>query len=379
MFIKKRQAFVSMVLILILGLVITACGPAETVEPTQAPAEPVVEPTEPLAEPTEAPPEPTEVPPEPTEEPMKIALIVTAELEDGSWNQFMYESMQVIDEMPEYDVAYSENVGIPDFERVAGDYCRQGYDMILAHTFDYQEPAHKVAEEACSDSVIVGTGFWEFSENVVGMNTWPCESAYVAGVLGGLMTKTNKVGVIGGFAYAPTQVCHHEAYKLGVASVNPDAEISETWTGTWYDVALGYEAASAMIDNGVDFLSISLSGPGFGVIEAAKDHNAAGGDKVYVVGAFVDMNDLAPDTVITSSVWKTTEPTLYLLDLLKEGKLEGKNYEFLMADGGTDMAPYHGLEDEIPQDVKDKVAEVRQQIIDGEIVVPIIQESPTGG
>ena len=374
MFHKRYVSYLTLALWLAMGLILGACKPSATPE-TPPPTEEAAAPTEAPAEPTAAAAEPTEPPPEPTEEPMRIALIVAGELEDGSCNQFQYESMKVVDEMPGYEVSYSENVAIPDFERVAADYCRQNYDLIYAHTFDYQEPALKIAE-SCPNTIIAGQGFWEYSDNVVGMTVWPCESAYLAGVLGGLMTKTNKLGLIGGFAYAPTQVCVHEAFKLGALSVNPDAEFAETWTGTWYDVALGYEAASAMIDDGVDFINISLSGPGFGAIDAGKDHNAAGGNKVYVVGAFVDMNSLAPDTVITSALWLTTEPTLKLLELVRKGEIEGKNYEFFMSDGATDLAPYHGLEDEIPQEVKDKVAEVRQAIIDGTLEVPIIKEVP---
>lgn len=379
MFKKRRRATFALAFVVALALLtITACGPAATPAPAQAPEEPTAEPTQAPEEPTVAPVEPTESPPEPTQEPLKIALIVAGELQDGSWNQFQYESMQAIDAMPEYDVTYSENVAIPDFERVALDYCRQNYDLIIAHTFDFQESALKVAD-SCPNTLIAGQGFWEFRDNVVGLTIWPCETAYLEGVLGALMTQSNKLGLVGGFAYAPTQVCHHEAFKLGVHSINPDAQVSETWTGTWYDVALGYEAASAMIDDGVDFLSISLSGPGFGVIDAAKDHNAEGGNKVYATGAFVDMNDLAPDTVITSALWLSTQPTLSLIQLFQDGKIEAKNYEFFMADGASDLAPYHGLADEIPQEVKDKVVEVRQQIIDGELEVPLITESPEEG
>lgn len=357
MFAKKGYTYCTYLCVLLGALILAACTPAATPEVTEEP------------EPTEAPP--------PTEEPFQIALIVAGELADGSWNQFQYESMQEIEGMSGFEVAYSENVDIPDFERVATDYCRQGYDLIIAHTFDYQEPALKAAEN-CPETRIAVQGGWEFSERVAGLTVWPCEGGYLAGVLGGLMTQTNKLGLIGGFEYAPTQLCFHEAFKMGAESVNPDVEIAETWTGTWYDVALGYEAASAQIDDGVDFMAISLSGPGFGAIDAAKDHNAAGEEpKVYVVGAFVDMHERAPDTVITSTVWKSTEPTLALLDIIREGNFEGKNYEFFLADGATDLAPYHELADEIPQEVKDKVDEVRQDIIDGSIEVPLITEAPS--
>jgi basic membrane protein A len=358
MFGKKRIARWLVPLGLLLGVLLAACSPAAPPAPTEPPAAPAQ-------------------PPTPTPKPFKVALIVAGELTDGSWNQFQYESMQEIEKKPGFEVSYSENVDIPDFERVAIDYCRQGYDLIIAHTFDYQEPALKVAGN-CPNTKIAVQGAWQFADNVAGLTVWPCEGGYLAGVLGGLMTKTNKLGLIGGFTYAPTQVCFHEAFKEGAKSVNPDVEVAETWTGTWYDVALGYEAANAQIDDGVDFIAISLSGPGFGAIDAAKDHNAKGGNKVYVVGAFVDMNARAPDTVITSTLWKTTQPTLKLINIIREGKFEGKNYEFFMADGATDLAPYHELASEIPQDVKDKVAQVRQDIIDGKIEVPIITESPSG-
>ena len=332
---------------LMAGLFLAACSPAATPAPTV----------------------------EPTAEPFKVALVITGELADGSWNQFMYESMEEIKKTPGVSVSYSENVDIPDFERVAGDYCRQGYDLIIAHTFDYQEPALKVTKN-CPDTKFAVVGGFQFDTNVAGLNVWPCEGGYLSGVLGALMTKTNKLGLIGGFAYAPTQVCVNEAFKAGAKSVNPNIEVVETWTGTWYDVAIGYEAANAQIDGGVDFITISLSGPGFGAIDAAKDHNAKGGDKVYVVGAFVDMNSRAPDTVITSTLWLSTQPTLKLIDTIRQGKFEGKGYDFYMADGSTDQAPYHQLEGEIPQSVKDQVAQVRQSIIDGSLKVPIITEAP---
>lgn len=345
-------------MMLLLGMVLVACGSAAT----PAPAE--------KSSAQEA---------EPTAEPFKIALIVSGELADGSWNQFQYESMQEIEKEPGIEVSYSENVDIPDFERVASDYCRQNYNLIIAHTFDYQEPALKVADN-CPNTKIAVQGGWEFKDNVAGLTVWPCEGGYLAGVLGGLMTKTNKLGLIGGFEYAPTQVCFHEAFKAGAKSINPDVEVAETWTGTWDDVALGYEAGNAQIDDGVDFIAISLSGPGFGAIDAAKDHNAKNPDnKVYAVGAFVDMYQRAPNTIITSTIWKTTQPTLALLDIIREGKFEGKNYEFFMADGSTDLAPYHELADEVPQEVKDKVTEIRQKIIDGEIKVPIVTEAPSSG
>jgi len=269
--------------------------------------------------------------------------------------------------MPGYEVAYSEDVAVPDFERVAADYCQRGFDMVFAHTFEYQDPAVKMAPDY-PDCHIVVHGGWETAPNVASLTVWTHEGAYLVGMLAGLLTESNKVGIIGGFEYAPTQKTQHEGFKAGVKAVNPDCEIMETWSGTWYDVSIGYEAAIAQIDAGADFIAISLSGPGFGAIEAAKERD------VLAAGAFVDMNELAPDNVVTSVLWKLKDPILKLAERIKDGTFEGKVYEFTMDDGSCDIAPYHGFEDKIPQEVKDRVAKARQAIIEGTLVVPFVKE-----
>jgi basic membrane lipoprotein Med (substrate-binding protein (PBP1-ABC) superfamily) len=48
----------------------------------------------------------------------------------------------------------------------------------------------------------------------------------------------------------------------------------------------------------------------------------------------------------------------------------------MMAKGGAKLAPYHGFEDKLPQEVKDKVANLKEQILGGTFRVPIIEEPP---
>ena len=281
----------------------------------------------------------------------------------------MYESMEELKNKG-IEVSYSEKVAIPDFERVAAEYAEKGYDLIIGHTYEYQEPAVKVAPRYPNTYFAV-TGGWQYAPNVAALGIWAHEGGYLAGMLGALISKTQKIGLIGAFDYAPSQVSFHEAYKLGAKAVKPDIKIVETWVGTWYDVALGYEAAKAQIDAGVDFLAISLSGPGMGAINAAKEKPG-----VYVVGAFVDMNELAPDTVITSNMWRATEGVMAIIQAIKEGKFEGKSYDFSMPQGASVLAPYHNLDSKIPADVKAKIEQARADIMSGKLVVPLIKSVP---
>ena len=59
-----------------------------------------------------------------------------------------------------------------------------------------------------------------------------------------------------------------------------------------------------------------------------------------------------------------------------EGRFEAKEYYYGLAEGGTYLAPYHGLEDAIPREVRDLIEEKRQDIIAGRIVIPNIEMHP---
>lgn len=358
----KRRIRIIISLVGLAALLLAGCA--------QAAPTPVPQPTAAPAKATEAPQSTTvpatEVPP--TAEPFRVAVIATDVFQDGSWNQWMYESMEALKKKDaSVEVSYAEKVAVPDFERVAAEYADKGYDLIIGHTYDYQESAVKVATRYPNTHFAI-TGGWQFAPNVCGLGIWAHEGGYLAGMLGALMTQTGKVGLIGGFDYAPSQYSFHEAFKLGAKSVNPDIDIVETWVGTWYDMAMGYEAANAQIDAGVDFMAISLSGPGLGAINAAKEHPG-----VYVVGAFVDMNDLAPDTVITSCVWSATDPVLAVIDDIKNGTFKGEDYPFGMPQGACSLAPFHGLDSKIPADVKAKIDQAGADIISGKLVVPLIK------
>jgi basic membrane lipoprotein Med (substrate-binding protein (PBP1-ABC) superfamily) len=49
---------------------------------------------------------------------------------------------------------------------------------------------------------------------------------------------------------------------------------------------------------------------------------------------------------------------------------------WFLAEGAGDIAPFHDLDSMVPQEVKDKVAEVKQQIMDGTFVVPLNEATP---
>ena len=124
--------------------------------------------------------------------------------------------------------------------------------------------------------------------------------------------------------------------------------------------------ANTAITNGADIVFHAAGATGLGVIEACQE---AG---VYAIGVDSDQSSIAPETVITSAMKRVDNAVYDSVESLINGTLEGGVVTYDLSMGGVDIAPTQDL---LPEDVISAVEDVKQQIIDGEIVVPNDQAS----
>lgn len=304
---------------------------------------------------------------EQNEKKMKVALILSGPANDQGWNAIALEGLKAAEKKYNLEVAYTENVNVADSEAAFTDYANQGYDLIIGHGFQYGEPAKRVGENFPKQY------FMATEANSKGDNmssyVMACEQgAYVMGVIAASMTKSGTIGAVGGIEQ-PSIVKSIEAYKLGAKSVKPDIKILDAYVDSFTDVTAGQAAANSMIDKGADVLYHSANQAGTGVINAAK---AAG---IYALGDSYDQNSIAPDTVISSTIYNMPQVILTAVKELKEGKFGDSVNNLGMNEGVVDIAPYHSFENKLPEDVKKLVADTVQKIKDGTIKVPIIEKS----
>lgn len=305
---------------------------------------------------------------------LNIAIIGPITIEEP-WNTALIQSLDRVKAAAphglkiEYD--FHERVDFPDGERVLAELARtKKYQMLVAHSAysDAVEKLHERFPEICW--VYTGGGNKPIGGNAYWIDVAVHEPSYLFGVLAGLMTKTNVIGSVGSYP-VPNETSALHAYVAGARSVNAGIKVKIMYIESWFDPAKAKESALAQISAGADFL-YAIS---FGVFEACKEKN------VYAFGFNVDQNSLAPEVVVSSSVMRW-DPTLnYVIDEWWNHEVDGTAYDapmkpvvFLMKDGGSEMASYHGLEDKIPKNVKDAVEKAKQQIISGELVVPYSEE-----
>ena len=294
---------------------------------------------------------------------MKVALCVTGAVNDMGFCQSAYDALVLLEEKYGCEIAYTENVQPADMAAVFTDYAANGYDIVFGHGFQFGDPALEVAP-LYPDTYFICAESNAAADNVATYIVSCEQGGYVEGVLAARMTESGKVGYIGPVEGA-SLIKIMNGFEDGAKSVNPDIEVQTAWTGSFTDTALAKEAAQAMIDSGVDVVAHDANECGNGAIFAAQE---AG---VWAMGDSYDQHELAPKTVLTSSMYhfSVVYETAYL-DVVN-GNFKGELKYLGMAEGAVEMAPYYDLESEIPEEVRAEIADLIESIKSGEFVVPL--------
>lgn len=302
---------------------------------------------------------------------LKMAMVTDYSIDDKGWGTSHYEGLKRVEEELGWEVTYSHRVPETEWETTIRDYAEKKYDLIMLAGGEYSDVTLKVAKDHPNVKFVIIEGSeGKQSTNVAAFCAKNEESAYLAGILAGGMTKVNKIGIVSGFEY-PSIIRFIEAFKLGAKTQNPNVKILETYTGTQNDIAKGYDATIAQIDAGVDIIFQYQDMGVYGIIKALRER---GKGKIYLIDHTCDQYSLAPEITLTSAI--RDFPKIYVLaaKLYQEGKFEGKFERLGLKEGISGIAPYHDLESKIPNELKDKIEKTKQDIIAGRFTVPIIHK-----
>ena len=300
---------------------------------------------------------------------LKIALLTDALFSDAGWGAFAYNAAQAIKTKYGHELDFKDNVAIPDIEVTLRDYAHEGYDLIIAHGFEWGEPAAKVGKDYPNTKFVVFTGLAK-STNVASIFPMQQEGSFLLGALAGMMSKTGVIGYVGGDVTYPNLVNIFEGYKQGAKLMNPNVKVLISYLDDFDNPAKGKEVALSQINSGADFLLHVADTSGQGVIEAAKEKG------IYAFGAVSDQNKLAPDTVLTSFVLDVDKAYDQAVKMVQAGNFTGEIFKpglevgkGAAGNGIVYLAPFHGLENKVPEDVKVKLNQLTQDILNEKIIV----------
>jgi len=291
-----------------------------------------------------------------------VALITPGSIADASWNAGAYAGLMKIRDSLGVPVSHVEARTPGEQEEALRTYGAQGYQVVFGHGFEFQDAAERVAA-LYPDVVFVITSGQRVKGNVVPIVFRLSEATYLAGMVAGSLTKTNRIGYVGGIELPPVRLAY-EAWAAGARAVNPAVDSRSVYLNNFDDAVAGREASLALIQLGVDMLHHNADAAGLGVFQAAKDNPG-----VYVFGSNADQASLAPDRVLGSAVIDLAQSFLLIALEVKEDRFIPRVETFGLESGVVRYQPNPALAHLIPDRVLAKVRAAEAAIRGGQLKV----------
>ena len=303
---------------------------------------------------------------------IKIAMVTdVGGINDQSFNQSAWEGLKRAEKEFALSVDYLESNQDADYAPNMETLLDAGNNLIWGIGFKMGDTIkEKALENPDQNYAIIDYAYGDDTPaNVVGVVFKEQEPSFLVGYIAGKMTKTNKVGFVGGMKFPLIEKFEY-GFKAGVQLANPKAEIFAQYADSFTDAAKGKAIANQMYGNGADIVYHAAGGVGDGVIEAAKEQ-----DK-YAIGVDRDQNSLAPEHVITSAMKRVDNAIYNVAALLVKGEFPGgTTVVYGLKEGGVSIAPTsYKL---VPAEILEEVEGLKAKIIAGEIVVPSTPDSYT--
>ena len=176
---------------------------------------------------------------------------------------------------------------------------------------------------------------------------------YVIGVAAGMLSKSGKLGYVGSFP-VPSVYSGTNAFLMGARSVNPKATLQAVMINSWFDPQGASQAATALVDNGCDFL--------FGIMDEAAYLQVAEKRGVWAAMWNTDMRRYGPKSYVSSLMLDWNKFYVNQTQMLLDGKWTGGQKVLLPMGGGIDRDKWG---ENVPKDVQVAADAVRTKMMGG--------------
>jgi basic membrane protein A len=306
----------------------------------------------------------------------------TGGVDDGSFNETAYAGLERAAEEIGFEPDFLQSEAESDFAPNIEAFIEQGCSVIITVGFLLGD-ATAAAAEANPDQefAIVDFDFFDADagedvtyDNVAELTFSTDQAAFLAGYMAAAMSQTGTVGTYGGINI-PTVTVFMDGFANGVAHHNEqkgtdvqvigwDVEAQDgLFTGDFEDQTLGRQTTETLLDQGADII-LPVAGPvGLGTIEAIR---AGGGDQKII---WVDSDGCqsvpdACDMFLTSIQKKMDNAVFDTIVAAAEGEFPSGLYVGTLENDGVGLPEYR---EDIPQELRDELDALREQIIAGEI------------
>ncbi|MEO4053461.1 BMP family protein [Solibacillus sp. CAU 1738] len=312
-----------------------------------------------------------------TEENLTIAMVTdVGGVDDKSFNQSAWEGIQKWGtdnglKKGDNGFDYLQSKSDADYNTNLNSLIRRDFDLVFGVGFLMNDAIHEIANQKPDAKLAIIDSAVD-APNVASVLFKEQEGSFLAGVVAAEMSKTGKIGFIGG-QKIPVIERFEAGFIEGAKAANPNIVIDRYYAEAFDKAELGKTAANRMYSSGVDIIFHAAGGTGNGVFTEAKERKEKDPNaNVWVIG--VDADQYAEGQVgdknvtLTSMLKGVSTAVIDIANRTKEGKFPGgETLVYGLAENGVGLADSRGA---IPADVLKSVEEYKAKIAAGEIVVP---------
>ncbi len=288
-----------------------------------------------------------------TKEITQVGVILNGSIDDGSWSQSHYESLEKTAADLNLAMNYRENVTTDECEALICEFADMGCKVIVANSFEFGEYMNTAAKMYPEIYFLHATGVGA-DKNLSTYFGRIYQIRYLSGIVAGLQTQTNEIGYVAAFPISEVNRGIN-AFTLGVRHVKADAKVYVTWSNSWNDDAMTAEATNKLLAaHEIDVIAMHTDS--LQVLEIAEEKG------VMSIGYNLDNREHYPNTYLTAAVWNWE--AFYQPVFLKclQGKFAGQHYWEGINSGMVSLAP---LSDKVKPGVEEVVLKEQEKINSG--------------
>jgi basic membrane protein A and related proteins len=245
---------------------------------------------------------------------------------------------------------------------------RKDIGIVFGVGFIFTEDITKIATDfpekkfGCIDYAINSQK--EIPNNLTALEFKEEEGSFLVGTLAAFLSKTNKIGFVGGMESALIKK-FETGFTNGVKYIKPDDRVLVGYVSVTGDgfknPGKAKEIALSQFSSGADIIYHASGLSGLGVFEAARDQ------KKFAIGVDQNQYNEAPGFVLTSMIKRVDEVIYQTIKDYKDGKFVSGVKSLGLKEKGVDYVYDESNKSLIPDEIRKKVEEVRTKIINGEI------------
>lgn len=305
---------------------------------------------------------------------MKIAMMTTvAGLGDEAFNDALLEGTQKFADENGFKLTIVEPQELQDFKNNATTFGQQNYDLVFICENTVNDIIREVAPQYPNTRYVLIEGAVDDVENITCLQFETADVGFLCGAFAAVMSKEisgeMSTGWIGGVRTPITESTMFST-MAGAAYVGGDCQVA--WAGSYNDIAKAKEIALQMYNGGATIVTVFAGGSNSGVFQAAESFDQG----KYAMGAGLGQFHLSPERIIASNVKAMDTFTYETCKKYQEGTLESG----IIIGGFEDKAielrysNQPAFENFIPEEIKEEMSKIQEQIVSGEIVPPSNQE-----